>query len=129
MSLTSESHCSNCSFSDTSFVYGTHVSVCSAGSNKRVLKKLENKIIQQCTLSIKLCFISFYFSFLLDACHFLYKCNDHGTCKIDGSCQCDPGFFGNDCSGKLKNRLSKVTISSKTNNIAVMVDIKPSNKI
>ena len=43
--------------------------------------------------------------FLLDACHFLYKCNNHGTCKNDGSCQCDPGFYSNDCSGKFSKAI------------------------
>ena len=69
-------------------------------NRRKLQKKLENEIIQHFTISIKLCITSFYFCFLLDACHFFYNCNDHGTCKNDGSCQCDPGFYANDCSGK-----------------------------
>ena len=27
-------------------------------------------------------------------------CNDNGVCKADGTCQCNSGYFGNDCSSR-----------------------------
>ena len=68
--------------------------------SSKTLLRLVAINVHQSLISIKIATISFYLCFLLDFCHFHYKCNDHGTCTNDGSCQCDAGFFGDDCSGK-----------------------------
>ena len=39
---------------------------------------------------------------LLVLCNTSTKCNDHGTCGDDGNCVCDNGYYGPNCSSKLK---------------------------
>ena len=29
-------------------------------------------------------------------------CNDKGICAVDGTCNCDPSFYGDNCTSKLK---------------------------
>ena len=39
---------------------------------------------------------------LLVLCNNVTKCNHHGTCGDDGNCICDNGYYGPNCSSKLK---------------------------
>ena len=44
-----------------------------------------------------------YFFFLsIVECDAALDCNDQGLCGKDGSCECDWGFFMDDCSSKLR---------------------------
>ena len=44
---------------------------------------------------------TFDYSFLIVACEATTNCSGHGTCRLDGTCECDSQFFGADCSSKL----------------------------
>ena len=39
---------------------------------------------------------------LLVLCNTSTKCSNHGTCGDDGNCVCDNGYYGPNCSSKLK---------------------------
>ena len=39
---------------------------------------------------------------MIVACEAATNCSDHGTCKPDGTCQCDSQFFSADCASKLE---------------------------
>ena len=52
-------------------------------------------------LILKLTF--FISNFFVAACHYLLTCSDHGYCNDVGTCQCDEGFYGDNCSSKLFN--------------------------
>ena len=54
---------------------------------------------------IIICILSMIFILLiilLVLCNTSTKCNDHGTCGDDGNCVCDNGYYGPNCSSKLK---------------------------
>ena len=42
-----------------------------------------------------------FFLSLIVACEAATNCSDHGTCRPDGTCQCDNHFFTADCASKL----------------------------
>ena len=44
-----------------------------------------------------------YFSYLIVACEAATNCSGHGTCRLDGTCECDSQFFGADCTSKSQN--------------------------
>ena len=44
---------------------------------------------------------SILFSSFIVACEAATNCSDHGTCRPDGTCQCDSQFFTADCASKL----------------------------
>ena len=52
-------------------------------------------------LILKLTF--FISNSFIAACHYLLTCSDHGYCNDVGTCQCDEGFYGDNCSSKLSN--------------------------
>ena len=54
-------------------------------------------------LILKLTF--FILNFFIAGCHYLLTCSDHGYCNDVGTCQCDEGFYGDNCSSKLSNLL------------------------
>ena len=54
-------------------------------------------------------FISIFFA---AACHYLFTCSGHGLCSNIGTCQCDDGFYGDDCSSKLDNMLMASSCNS-----------------
>ena len=41
-----------------------------------------------------------YSSFIV-ACEAAINCSGHGTCRPDGTCECDSQFFEADCTSKL----------------------------
>ena len=41
------------------------------------------------------------FSSLIVACEAATNCSGHGTCKPDGTCECESQFFEADCTSKL----------------------------
>ena len=41
------------------------------------------------------------FSSLIVACEAAINCSGHGTCREDGTCECDSQFFAADCTSKL----------------------------
>ena len=45
-------------------------------------------------------FATFFLS-LIVACEAATNCSDHGTCRQDGTCECDSQFFTADCASKL----------------------------
>ena len=46
---------------------------------------------------------SFYsFSPLIVACEAATNCSGHGSCRADGTCECDSQFFSADCASKLE---------------------------
>ena len=53
---------------------------------------------------INICFISaltfFIYIFFIAGCHYFFTCSDHGSCRNDGTCQCDEGFYNDSCSSK-----------------------------
>ena len=66
---------------------------------------------------INICFISaltfFIYIFFIAGCHYFFTCSDHGSCRNDGTCQCDEGFYNDSCSSKHdKLLLQQVTVLS-----------------
>ena len=43
----------------------------------------------------------FFFSSSIVACEAATNCSGHGTCREDGTCECDSQFFSADCGSKL----------------------------
>ena len=41
-----------------------------------------------------------YSSFIV-ACQAAINCSGHGTCRLDGTCECDTQFFSADCTSNL----------------------------
>ena len=61
--------------------------------------KLENWRFNNLILKLTV-FIS---NFFIAGCHYLLTCSDHGYCNDVGTCQCDEGFYGDNCSSKFSN--------------------------
>ena len=51
--------------------------------------------------------------FLLNVLHWVVECDaalncsGHGICGPEGACQCDPTYYGDNCTSKLRKRLPK----------------------
>ena len=46
--------------------------------------------------------VTFFLS-LIVACEAATNCSGHGSCRTDGTCECDSQFFSADCASKLKD--------------------------
>ena len=53
-----------------------------------------------------------HFSFFVAGCHDFFTCSNHGSCSEVGTCQCDEGFYGDNCSSKLYNLLMAFSFRS-----------------
>ena len=62
-----------------------------------IVNSFENFIL----ICSKFEFNTTFFLFLIVACEAVTNCSDHGTCRPDGTCQCDSQFFTADCASKL----------------------------
>ena len=62
-----------------------------------IVNSFENVILIHSNLNI----MQHFFLSLIVACEAASNCSDHGTCRPDGTCQCDSQFFTADCASKL----------------------------
>ena len=62
-----------------------------------IVNSFENVIL----IRSKFEFNATFFLSLIVACEATTNCSGHGTCRPDGTCQCDSQFFAADCSSKL----------------------------
>ena len=51
-------------------------------------------------------------NFFIAICHHLLTCSNHGYCSDVGTCQCDNGFYSDDCSSKFDNLLMASSCNS-----------------
>ena len=45
-------------------------------------------------------------------------CNDKGICYVDGTCKCDPSFYGDNCTSKLRKLKETYLVHFKINNFS-----------
>ena len=50
--------------------------------------------------------MKFSISLFAVACDPATDCSGHGTCNAQGECDCNEGFLGDDCSGKINIQVS-----------------------
>ena len=48
-------------------------------------------------------------------CNAAHNCSSQGVCGPDGACDCDPSFYGDNCSSKLRKICDEYLVDFKTN--------------
>ena len=48
-------------------------------------------------------------------CNSAHNCSSQGICGPDGACDCDPSFYGDNCSSKLRKICDEYLVDFKTN--------------
>ena len=65
-----------------------------------IVNSFENVILLHSKFEVNVT-ASILFSSFIVACEAATNCSDHGTCRQDGTCECDSQFFTADCASKL----------------------------
>ena len=48
-------------------------------------------------------------------CNAAHNCSSQGVCGPDGACDCDPSFYGDNCTSKLRKICDEYLVHYKTN--------------
>ena len=65
-----------------------------------IVNSFENIILLDSKFEVKVTSSILFQSFIV-ACEPATDCSGHGTCRPNGTCECDSEFFASDCTSKL----------------------------
>ena len=65
-----------------------------------IVNSFENVTLLQSKFEVNVT-ASILFSSFIVACEPATNCSGHGTCRPDGTCECDSEFFASDCTSNL----------------------------